>query len=271
MENTKIEWATHTFSAWVGCEKISPACDHCYAENWAKRTGQSHLWKGTRRRTRPENWKGPVKWNRQAERDGTRPRVFCSSLADVFDNQAPDEWRADLFRLIRSTPNLDWLLLTKRIGNATRMIERALIDGHLLTSGSPQWPWPNVWIGSTIANQQELERDVLKLVATSAAVHFISYEPALGPLDFCGLWVPHADARVHENALERVDWVIAGGESGSNARPANLQWFESVRLQCEAAGSRFFMKQLGGARDKRGDIQEFPLTLRVREFPRSAA
>lgn len=251
-ENSKIEWTQHTFNPWVGCSKISPACDHCYAESWAKRAGSPALWQGERRRTTPANWRQPLKWNREAQESGTRPRVFCASLADVFDNAVPDEWRADLFRLIRQTPQLDWLLLTKRIGNAASMIERALIDGHLLTSRLPYWPWPNVWIGATIANQEEADRDVPKLLATPARVRFLSCEPLLGPIDLRGIWT-HCPTHDFAGGFcvkdcgnwRRVDWVIAGGESGGHARPAHPQWFRDLRDQCVAAHVPYLFKQWG--------------------------
>ena len=110
-EHSKIEWTTHTFNPWVGCTKVSLACDHCYAETWAKRSGLV-TWGPSRprRRTSETYWSTPLKWNREAVATGTRPRVFCASLADVFDNEVPDDWRADLWALIRSTPELDWIL-----------------------------------------------------------------------------------------------------------------------------------------------------------------
>src|SRR5262245_18137233 len=120
--DSKIEWCHHTFNAFVGCTKVSPACDHCYAEAWAKRAGHPELWAGERRRTSAENWKQPLKWDKAAARTGERHRVFCASLADVFDNQVPDVWRTDLWKLIDLTPNLDWLLLTKRPQNIAKML-----------------------------------------------------------------------------------------------------------------------------------------------------
>ena len=162
-ENTKIEWADHTFSPWTGCTKVSPACDHCYAEGWAKRSGHVKWGSGQpRRRTSDANWRMPLKWNREAERTGVRPRVFCASLADVFDNEVDPAWRADLFKLIADTPNLDWLLLTKRIGNAQRMIGEALTI--MSEAGKPmnRWPWPNVWLSATVVNQEEADRDIPK-------------------------------------------------------------------------------------------------------------
>ncbi len=220
--NTKIEWAHHTFNPWVGCTAVSPACDHCYAENWAKRTGQAHLWKGDRRRTSETNWRQPLKWNRQAEVDGTRCRVFCASLADVFDNQVSQIWRSDLFALIEDTPHLDWLLLTKRPQNIQKMI----------------WPkWDarlprNIWLGTTAENQQEANRRIPHLLETPAAVRFISAEPLLGAIEF-------------EPWLDRIDWIIVGGESGPGARPMHPDWARSIRDQCAAAGTAFFFKQWG--------------------------
>ena len=218
-DGSKIEWTDATFNPWVGCTKVSPACDHCYAESWAKRAGNPELWHGERRRTAASNWRQPVKWNRQAT--GERKRVFCASLADVFDNEVPAEWRRDLFDLIGETPHLTWQLLTKRIGNVEKMLPGDWGDG-----------WPNVWIGSTVVNQEEADRDAPKLLATPAAVRFVSAEPLLGPIDFT-------------NINNLLDWIIAGGESGPGARPMHPDWVRSIRDQCAAAGVPFFFKQWG--------------------------
>lgn len=165
-KNTKIEWADHTFNPWIGCTKVSPACDHCYAENMMDTrlkvvkcgAGQE------RKRTSESNWQQPLKWNSEAERLGVRYRVFCSSLADVFDNAVPAEWRYDLFNLIISTQHLDWLLLTKRIGNAAKMIEDTLPEKiKSLPPDHPlAWPWPNVWIGEGVTiNSTLLKRKLI--------------------------------------------------------------------------------------------------------------
>lgn len=186
-ENTKIEWCDSTFNPWTGCTKVGPGCDNCYAEGWAKRSGIVQWGPGAeRRRTSAANWRKPLQWNAKpffecvacgwrGERflvhfDGdqcphcctvgdikpARRRVFCASLADVFDNEVPVEWRADLFDLIQATPNLDWLLVTKRIGNA----------GRMLADGIPA----NVWLGITVVNQAEADRDIPKLLSTPAAL-----------------------------------------------------------------------------------------------------
>ena len=236
-ENSTIEWTTHTFNPWVGCAKVSPACDFCYAENWAKRTGQATLWDGDRRRTRYEQWRKVGKWDTLALVHGERPWVFCASLADVFDNAVPDEWRADLWRLIKSTPHLRWQLLSKRIGNAERMLP-------------PDWgpDYDHVGFMATIANQEEADRDLGKLTDLKRRHRVswigISYEPALGPL-----LLQHREliGGVVRNWLGDggLDWVVAGGESGPRARPPHQDWFRSVRDQCTAAGTPFLFKQWG--------------------------
>ena len=241
-ENTKIEWADHTFSPWTGCTKVSPACDHCYAEGWAKRSGHVKWGSGQpRRRTSDANWRMPLKWNREAERTGVRPRVFCASLADVFDNEVDPAWRADLFKLIADTQNLNWLLLTKRVGNVMKMANEVADmprlgshTGHLIAH---QWrngsPPKNVWLGATVVNQEEADRDIPKLLAVPAAKRFLSIEPMLGPM------------LLQEHALSRIDWVIVGGESGPGARPIHPDWARSIRDQCAAAGVPFLFKQWG--------------------------
>lgn len=252
-ENSKIEWTDHTFNPWVGCTKVSPACDHCYAESWAKRTGHPELWAGTRRRTSAQNWRGPVKWNRDAGERGVRYRVFCASLADVFDNAVPDEWRADLWKLIAATPNLDWLLLTKRIGNAARMG----VEG-----------FDNVWLGATVVNQEEANRDIPKLMAVQVRVRFLSMEPLLGPVDFRQVPGFNKVGSAGSDAL-RGFWVIMGGESGHGARPMDPEWCWNIAAQCRIANVPFFMKQGSAANwPFYKDVMSFPMGLRVREFPR---
>lgn len=230
--NTKIEWADHTFNPWTGCTKVSPACDHCYAEGWAKRSGFVQWGAGAeRRRTSESNWNQPLKWNAEAESLGIRYRVFCASLADVFDNEVPRQWRQDLFDLILATPHLDWLLLTKRIGNAARMLQDISEQRGALMDASDRYkPLPNVWIGATICNQEEADRDIPKLLEVPAAVCFLSMEPLLGPVDLTNLM---------------ADWVIVGGESGHGARPMHPDWVRSLRDQCAAAGVPFLFEQWG--------------------------
>lgn len=239
-ENTKIEWAHHTFNPWLGCQKVSSACDHCYAESWSKRTGQAHLWNGERRRTTPANWQQPIKWNREAEAGGIRFRVFCASLADVFDNKVPVRWRDDLWHRIEQTPNLDWLVLTKRPQNITKMLPN-------VEAGHKPWGagWDNVWLGTTAENQEEADRRIPHLLAVPAAKRFLSVEPLLGHLDVR----PYLPNKLWNDLPSwkqpEIDWVIVGGESGPGARPMHPGWARSLRDQCQAAGIPYLFKQWG--------------------------
>lgn len=233
-KDTKIEWADHTFNPWVGCTKVSPACDRCYAEGWAKRSGMVQ-WgaHAQRRRTSEANWKQPIKWNAQAQRLGVRHKVFCASLADWADSSVPPAWRRDLGDVIQKTRSLIWLLLTKRIGNARSMLAEMFPDGV------PD----NVWIGATICNQVEADRDIPKLLAVPAAKRFLSMEPLLGPVDI--------QASLNRTPLQfgggasALHWIIVGGESGPCARPMSPDWARSLRDQCRTASVPFLFKQWG--------------------------
>lgn len=221
--NSKIEWTTHTFNPWWGCTKVSEACKHCYAESWAKRVGQK-VWgpKVARRTFTDQHWKQPEKWNREAATSGDRPRVFCASMADVFeDRDELIEHRARLFRLVENTPNLDWLLLTKRPQNVDRLSVWA--DG---------WP-DNVWLGTTVELQARAEELLPHLEKTPAKVKFISAEPLLGKLD------------IQPWLASTIDWVITGGESGPKARPASPDWFRHLHAQCMENEVAFHFKQWG--------------------------
>jgi protein gp37 len=227
--------------------KVSAGCDHCYAESLAKRYGwvewgqrktdETVASVGQRKRTSAANWKKPLQWARAARGTGTRPRVFCASLADVFDNQAPREWRDELFDMIAWTPELDWLLLTKRPENIAQMIPQGGF-------------WPNVWLGTTCEDQAAYDKRWPILRAVPAAVHFISYEPAIGPL------------RLH-NGPDQPDWLICGGESGPGARMMLPAWAVDIRNDCQRTGTYFFMKQMTGKKP-------IPEYLMLREFPRAA-
>lgn len=239
-ENSKIEWTDHTFNPWEGCQKVGPGCDHCYAEKRNARFGGGIAinWgpAAPRRRTSPPNWRKPVAWNAaHAEffaAHGRRQRVFCASLADVFDNAVDPQWRADLFHLIERTPNLDWLLLTKRVGNVMSMVsEAAQYQFDLECLEKPRLP-ENVWVGATIVNHEEMLRDAAKLLAVPARVHFWSVEPMLGDLGAIPLDL-------------MPSWIICGGESGPNARPMHPDWARDLRDQCESAELPFLFKQWG--------------------------
>lgn len=240
-ENSKIEWTDHTFNPWIGCTKISPdGCKNCYAEVLVKRFGDDFA---VRRRTSEANWKLPRKWNARAGREGRRFRVFCASLADVFDNEVPVQWRRDLFDLIEATPHLDWQLLTKRIGNARRLYGEAYLDS------ARQWP-ANVWLGATVVNQAEADRDIPKLLEVPARVRFLSIEPMVGPVDL-RQWTLAEHGRRLIGAQPGIDWVIVGGESGRgrDIRPMHPQWARDLRDQCAAAGVPFMFKQHGEWRE----------------------
>lgn len=309
-DKTKIEWTDSTFNPWIGCTKVSPGCDHCYAERQDARGiyGELHWGPGVpRKRTSAANWRKPLRWNSETfvqcghcgwrgdlvtvinsgacPSCGTvddyrvaRRRVFCASLADVFDNAVPAEWRRDLFDLIRATPHLDWLLVTKRIGNVGRMIPDCW---------SVALP-PNVWLGITVTDQAEADRDIPKLLAVKTlGVRFLSIEPMLGPVDLAPAYLPCPNAesvimdpdtgareccsRCDYTGLGDeigIDWVIVGGESGPHARPMHPDWARSLRDQCATAGAQFMMKQMGGHPDKRANLESIPDDLHVREFPR---
>lgn len=261
--NSKIEWCDHTFNPWIGCQAISPGCANCYAAAWAKRYGRDFA-----NRTLSKTWAQPKLWNAQAEsfhaQHGRRQRVFCASLADVFDNEVPPEWRSELFMLISETPNLDWLILTKRIGNAAKTLPAWYQDPEAWEFGNGV-AHPNVWLGATVVNQEEANRDIPKLLATPARVRFLSMEPLLGPVDLTPAYLPCPNAAAcmcsdfdtgsteccrqcdHTGIGDEmgIDWVIAGGESGPGARPSHPDWFRSLRGQCAAAGVPFMFKQWG--------------------------
>ena len=217
MENSAIQWTDHTFNPWIGCTQVSPACDNCYAMVMMdQRYGRVKWGPGQPRyRTSPSNWRKPITWNRKAEKLGIRFRVFCASLADVFDSEAPQEWRDALWGLIEATPNLDWLLLTKRPSSIARMVR-----------WGDTWP-ENVWIGTSVENADYARTRLPAITALPAAVRFISAEPLLG--DFV---IP-----------DGINWVIVGGESGSGWRPLNLDYARSLRDQCQALQIPFFFKQ----------------------------
>lgn len=316
-ENSKIEWTTHTFNPWRGCTKVAAGCANCYADSQAKRNPKTlGIWgdQGTRVVASETMWREPLKWNAAAkdalltwevERWGNtallkpdRPRVFCASMADVFENWQGQvrnhrgeplffvgggictqddcgniypgriatlaDVRARLFALIDATPHLDWLLLTKRPENIPAMWSAGECpDCKKDRMRCGHWPAligrrKNVWLGTSIACKNDLKNiDELRKCRELAPVLFLSAEPLLqdlGDIDLTG-----------------IDWVIVGGESGPNARPMEFAWAESLAGQCLAAGVAFFCKQLGGRKDKRGDITTFPPSLQVREFPQAGA
>ena len=222
-KNSKIEWTHHTFNPWWGCTRVSAACKHCYAESWAKRVGKK-IWgpKAPRRFFGDAHWSEPLKWNREAMKGGDRARVFCASMADVFEARSDlDPWRERLWTLIEQTPHLDWLLLTKR---PERVLKTVPWDSA--------WP-KNVWVGTTVEDQESAEERLPHLARVPAAVRFISAEPLLSEL------------RIERWLGSSIDWVITGGESGPHARPSSPSWFRNLMIQCMQADVPFHFKQRG--------------------------
>lgn len=311
-ETSGISWTKSTFNPWIGCTRVGPGCLFCYAEKLdaTGRFGKPHWGPGVARKlTATGNWNEVRRWNKKAPdtefagRKGFWP-VFSASLADVFDNEVPPEWRADFWALVKDCPNLTFQIVTKRIGNAAKMLP-------------PDWGegYPNVWMIATVVNPEEVNRDVPKLLQLPAAVRGLSVEPMLAGMDLENVrwhedgadlrmnvlngdcWVENSNsASAYTNAVDGnpvLDWIICGGESGSKAeaRSMDLDWAVKLREQCGRSETAFFMKQLGSApvmtcifeapggprthtapvaiKDRKGgDMEEFPRILRVREFPR---
>lgn len=262
-DKTNISWTDHTFNPWWGCVEVSPGCDNCYARTDAHRYGHEVWGKEAGRRFFGEkHWNAPRKWNREAEAEGRRHRVFCASMADIGEaNPILATEKAKLWQLIRETQFLDWQLLTKRPAQLVNNLPDDWGDG-----------WPSVWLGTTVENNDYRWRidDILK---APAEVHFLSVEPQIGPVDL-------EDYLTAELSRYRIDWVIIGAESGTGDRPRayDLQWGRDVIRVCEKYGVAVYNKQLGTvlARelhliDRKGaNPDEWPEDMRVQEFPRAA-
>ena len=262
-DTTKIEWADYTWNPWVGCTKVSPACDHCYAESWAKRFGLVKWGNNPRRRASPATWNKLKKWNRASAdfktHSGRMNTVFTCSHGDFFDNQVPAQWRDDAWEQIRQCDNLFMLILTKRPQNIAGM--RPLF-----------WRQINhrIGLGVTVENQTEADRRIPHLLEHDCAVRYLSCEPMLHQVDLenvafvngiegdrfnaltgeAKIWGQSADSP--QKVLLKLDpipntinWVIAGGESGAHARPSHPDWFRSLRDQCACANVPFLFKQWG--------------------------
>lgn len=239
-DTTTISWCDHTFNPWIGCTKVSEGCRFCYAEQFATKRMGLKVWGPGADRHTTKTWVQVPRWNRAAMAAGERRRVFCASLADVFeDHTTANQLRPKLWDLIRCCDSLDWLLLTKRPGNITAMLPGDWGDG-----------WPQVWIGATVEDARVAHRlDALRSIP--AAVRFVSYEPALGPLHDCN--------------LSGIDWVIYGGESGPGYRPDDRVWARAMRDRCQADDRAFFYKQAAGVRPGRDvlldgvEIKQLPI------------
>jgi len=245
-EVTGISWTDHTFNPWWGCTKVSPGCDNCYAESFDKRVGGAHWGKGQpRREFGDKHWNEPLKWNKQAEKEGRKHLVFCASMADVMDDEAPESARERLWALIDQTPNLIWQLLTKR----PQRYERYL---------PAKFEHDNVWLGTTAEDQDNynLRWPILaKACDRFDAPSWISYEPAIGPLTLTDFprW---------------PRWIIFGGESGNNRRPCESEWAYNLLREIREymPFTAFFMKQMGGRTPSDGKAA-IPPELNIQEFP----
>lgn len=240
--NSKIEWTDHTFNPWQGCSKVSAGCKNCYAEVWAERFDLD-VWgvNKPRKISAESTWKKPEMWNRQAFSEfGRKARVFCASLADVFEDH-PDvtDARERLFSLIERTPNLIWLILTKRPDNVNLMIPDRWHGG--------QWP-RNVWLGASVENQNVAGKRCFYLLETQAPLLFLSCEPLIGKLNLAGLQyngVAFSAVEFGKIVPRSVDWIIVGGESGANARPMAFRWACALRDLALEKRIPFFFKQWG--------------------------
>ena len=258
-KDTKIQWARSTFSPWIGCTRVSPDCDHCYAEAWDRRyKGALHWGPGQpRMHTSLKYWEQPAKWNEEAARTRSFWPVFGGSMCDVFDNEVDDSWRTTYWKLIERTPALTWLLLTKRIGNVMRMV-----PSTWRTRGFPH----HVWIMMTCGEQELFDRDWPKLAEIPSSIRGVSVEPMRGPVVF------------PQECAGRLDWAIYGGEStqaGAEPRPCRLEWFEQGIENCRELGVRPFIKQLGDNATYAGkrmlepdDMSTWPAHLRIQEWPK---
>jgi protein gp37 len=281
-ENSNISWTTHTFNPFRGCTRVSKGCQNCYAETLSKRNPKTMgVWgqQGTRVVASEAMWREPLKWDRKAKAEGVRHRVFCASLADVFedwtgpmvdsngnkllvtldgkfttdgDDNYPrpatmQDARRRLFNLIDRTPNLDWLLLTKRPENILRMTYDAWcppVPGHVSQNAGDGHAWkypPNVWIGTSVEDQQTADFRIPHLLRVPAKVRFLSMEPLIGPVNLNeGSWF------FPFGKQSPIHWVITGGESGDGFRDCDPKWQADIVEQCKGAGVAVFVKQDSG-------------------------
>jgi protein gp37 len=247
-KETGISWTEHTFNPWWGCTKVSPGCDNCYAETLDKRWGEPHWGKGVPRRVMSDAyWREPLKWNAMAEGRGVQETVFCASMADVMDDEAPEGQRERLWRLIEQTPYLIWQLLTKRPQRYAKNVPKLYC---------PQ----NIWLGTSAEDQANYDLrwpHLFQAALVRNLVTFISYEPALGPLTMC-------------RYASFPRWLICGGESGPGRRPMQEEWARNIKAECKEAGTKFWMKQMSARTPKQG-AELIPAELLIREFPTRAS
>jgi protein gp37 len=259
---TGIAWTDHTANFWMGCQRVSPGCEHCYAEALVTNRMGLRVWgppSTTARKRSVGVWKDVPKWNAAAHRDGVRRRLFVSSLADVFeDHPALPPWRAEALDLLEACSALDVQLLTKRPENIRRMV-----PPHWLT----KWP-SHVWAGCTVEDQKRAYDRIPELLKVPAPVKFLSCEPLVEAVDldpplcqYCGghedtraedgpPWCPECDSEMGQGHWldplnDGISWVIVGGESGPGARPFEVAWARSIVEQCRDRYVPCFVKQFG--------------------------
>ena len=291
-KQTEIEWCDATWNPWYGCRKVSAGCKFCYAEREMTRYGRDF---GAVTRAKDATFRAPLKWKEPK-------RIFTCSWSDWFIKEA-DPWRAEAWNIIERPPQHTYLILTKRV-------ERIMSPNanHRLPWAPWEKPWPNVWLGVSVENQEQADKRIPILLQIPAALHFVSYEPALGPIDLRSYL---AIERLGDLAIEKspdhkitrsLNWVIVGGESGRTARPFEVGWAFDVLDQCKAAGVPCFVKQMGSRvrvsqetlnrrfggtmsfntydqvaeqfvitldHNKGADMSEWPGALRVREWPKA--
>lgn len=256
-KTTEISWTDFTVNFWEGCQKVGPGCDNCYAEARNVRFHKGQHWGPHAPRRKVKAGVPKLrKINRDAEtfkaEHGHWPRVFCSSLSDVFDNAVDAAWRHEALKEIEQAPRVNVILLTKRISNVFSMVPFGWALG--------KWP-QHVGLMITVVNQAEANRDIPKLLELKAHLGIewvgLSIEPMLGPIYLTniqggkGYWECNAltgevtDMCRPCPSVQKVDWVICGGESGRNARPMHPDWARGLRDQCIAAGTAFHFKQWG--------------------------
>ncbi|OZC62126.1 hypothetical protein CH267_00870 [Rhodococcus sp. 06-621-2] len=269
-DNTAIEWTDATWNPVTGCTKVSPGCDHCYAENLAERfrgTPGHYFENGFDVQLRPDKLVQPLRWSKPR-------RVFVDSMSDLFHDEIPDNFIAEVFAVMALASQHTFQVLTKRAGRMrallnrneflTRVCEvghgiadRQKLDGRIFDRGP--WPLPNVWLGVSTENQKWADIRIPQLLDTPAAVRFISAEPLLGEVMLPLAWLHRA------GHTGRVDWVIAGGESGRGARPVHPDWVRTLRDQCVFTGTPFHFKQWGEWKPYPRDSGYFPAHFVQRE------
>jgi protein gp37 len=286
-KETKIQWCDSTFNPWWGCAKVSPGCDNCYAADIAKRFKRCEWGAGKPRvRTSQKNWDEVLKWNEKARETGVRTRIFCGSMCDWLDPEVPVDWLTELLYLIWSTPNLDWLLLSKRpelwAQRMHEVIDRVVcvipgLPPAWLSGNSPE----NIWLGTTVENQEQANKRIPELLKIPAKVHFLSCEPLLGEINIRAAFpADHHIADISHGGQNPadIDWVICGCESGAKRRPMDINAALSLQRKCHDAKVPFFMKQMEtfnpvGRASRNNvytvstDIENFPNQLQVRQFP----